>query len=242
MRVRARARSAAAATSRRHRLARCTKSRDDVLRVQDADDVVERAAVDRQPAVRARGDDAAAPRSNGVAASTAASRARGTISCRAVRRPSRSARCSRTCSCGSSRPPSRLSAMSSSISSGECTCRWPVVGTRMQLAGAGRRCRSGTRSTTRRARSDHCIGRTVKSAVSVGSWSASDFGTSSPTIIASVVRTSRTATAAVDCAASGSRPAKRSSERRERAARATPGRRRRGSGCESVMPTCEAAM
>ena len=48
------------------------------------------------------------------------------------------------------------------------------------------------------ARCDHCIGTTVQIAVVVGSWSASDFGTSSPTIIASVVRISRTTTADVE--------------------------------------------
>ena len=51
---------------------------------------------------------------------------RGTMSCFACRRLSRSARCSRRCSSGSSRPPSRLSAISSSISSGEWMwrCDW----------------------------------------------------------------------------------------------------------------------
>ena len=39
-----------------------------------------------------------------------------------------------------------------------------------------------------KARWDHCIGMTVHIAVRVGSCSASDLGTSSPTIIASVVR------------------------------------------------------
>ena len=44
-------------------------------------------------------------------------------------------------------------------------------------------------------------------AVRVGSWSASDFGTSSPTIIASTVSVSRTMAAAVDSAVSGLSPA-----------------------------------
>ena len=45
------------------------------------------------------------------------------------------------------------------------------------------------------SRCDHCIGSTVTIAVRVGSCSASDLGTSSPRIIASTVRTSRTMTA-----------------------------------------------
>ena len=96
----------------------------------------------------------------GVLMSIAASRSRGTISWLAVRRPSRNARCRRTCSCGSSSPPSRLSAMSSSISSGECTWRWPVVGTRNRLSSSAPLPLRTTIAQENR-RSDHCIGSTV---------------------------------------------------------------------------------
>ena len=50
---------------------------------------------------------------------------------------------------------------------------------------------------------DHCIGMTVHIAARVGSCSASDLGTSSPTIIARVVRMRRTITAEVDCGGVG---------------------------------------
>ncbi len=68
------------------------------------------------------------------------------------------------------------------------------------------------------ARSDHCIGITVIIAVSVELCSASDFGISSPTIIASVVSSSSTIAADVDCASSGDRPASRSSHGAKRGA------------------------
>ena len=74
-------------------------------------------AIDRQPRIRARrhvADDLV----SGVSIRAPPCGVRGTISCLACRRLSRSARCSRSCSSGSSSPPSRLSAISSSISSG----------------------------------------------------------------------------------------------------------------------------
>jgi hypothetical protein len=130
--------------------------------------------------------------------------------------------------------------MSSTISSGECTCRCPVVGTRISF-------RSSTPLPFRKAidhentRIDHCMGSTVKSAVAVGFCRASDFGTSSPTMTARIVRKMRTAAAAVDSAVAGCIVPRRSS---------TGVRRGASVACpyapriklESVMPTWDAAM
>ena len=97
-----------------------------LLGVQDADDAVARAAIDRHAReARLRQRDRAR-RASGASTSTASTWSHGTISSRAGLSRSRSARCSRRCSSGSSRPPSRLSAISSSSSSGEWTWRWPV--------------------------------------------------------------------------------------------------------------------
>ena len=192
-------------------------------------DVIERAAIDRQPAVRAGGDEPEDLGERRRRRRAPASRARGTISCLAVRSPSRSARCSRTCSSGSSSPPSRLSAMSSSISSGEWTWRCPVDATPSSRSSSAPLPFSSAIDGANR-RSDHCIGSTVASAVRVGSCSASDFGTSSPRIIASTVRTSSTTAAAVDSAVSGSSPRPLSKKRRQPRRDAGSARRRRESG------------
>ena len=95
--------------------------------------------------------------------------------------------------------------MSSSISSGECTWRWPVPRIRISLRN---RLPLPLRKSIDQAKAlcDHCIGTTVHIAVRVGSCSASDFGMSSPMIIASSVSTSRTISAEVLSAAASSRP------------------------------------
>ena len=130
--------------------------------------------------------------------------------------------------------------MSSTISSGECTWRCPVVGTRISFS-------SSTPLPFRNAidhentRIDHCIGRTVKRAVAVGFCRASDFGTSSPTMTASVVRQSRTTTAAVDSAVAACIGPNRSSRGASRGASvACPYAPR--IRLDRVMPTCDAAM
>ena len=173
------------------------------------------AAIHGQAAERAGGGD---PRARRQTASRCrwprAARAAPSAGC-AVRRPRRSARCRRTCSCGSSRPPSRLSAISSSISSGECTWRWPVDGTRSRRSSSAP-LPLRKRSTSENRRSDHCIGRTVQIAVRGRVLQGERLRHQLADDHREHGQTSRTIAAAVDCAVAGSRPATDCEQRRER--------------------------
>ena len=179
-RSRARSRSgesALASVARWHRSA-AHEPADEVLRVQHADDVVDRVAVDGQPRDTGSARRWRSPRAAACRCRCAEILRRGTISCLACRRLSRSARCRRRCSSGSSRPPSRLSAMSSSISSGEWMWRWPAAARRAGAAeqpGAVQPLDERPVDPQRRQPSARaCRARTAS-----GYCSASDFGTSS---------------------------------------------------------------
>ncbi len=73
-----------------------------------------------------------------------------------------------------------------------------------------------------KSRIDHCMGSTEYIAVRVGSWSANDLGTSSPTIIERTVSVRSTMMAAVDPAFSGLTPTRSTSGARAGAMAACP--------------------
>ena len=187
------------------------------------------AAVDRQPAVRARRDEAqhvarTASRRRARravrAAPSAAWRSAARGAARGAAAPAPAARAGR-------RRGSPRSAARSPRASGRAGGR---SRRRRAAAAAARRCRSasaidGREQPQRPLHRQHGGQRRL-----VGSCSATDFGTSSPRIIASIVSTSSTITAAVESAVSCVQPGHALEQRRQPRARCGSARRRRESG------------